>query len=400
MQTIVKNEKGLFASPSSSSVDGSKFDALRKAAAGKPELLDWLAGFEAACLRNEWGSGKHRRSALMLSNTLGGLGNETATWDIAAMDLRAWWDRLEELRSSLPAALGSWKPDGGFASEGLDEIDAALPKKAAVARAKAMVLEELEAGWEAKGGQAWAIWMGSPREQGYMDDKKRPAGAAGARLFESAAAAMRTAKAAKFGGERGPAAIVRLRVECVKIESSEPGSPCAAVRSHMARREALEIQESLEEASIDDIRRALGEPVADGAPAAEAPAEGSLAGREEGYACWIEGQAGSWREDSGFVNIRGAVGPLTGAVLKPTVKGAQQKGWSGQSSIVRVACWPVAIDDLVGEPIVASLSCAIAWEQEQAASDALRKQDAQTLKARAQALESGQAAPRRRARSL
>jgi hypothetical protein len=266
-----------------------------------------------------------------------------------------------------------------------------------------MEMTELEPGWEAKGGHAWAIWMGSAREQGYMDDKKRPAGASAARLFESEAAALRTAKAAKFGGERGPAAIVRVGVECQEIVKSEPGANCAAPKMQMALREARELDAVLEEASLEEIRRVLGEAPEIEEAESSMPKEGSLAGREDGYACWVDvpssnGNAGR----CGFLNIRNELGPLLGAALRATPEGAQSKSgyWNSNTAIVKVSCAPISVDAKLGEPEIASLQTAIAWEAAESAKAALQKQGAQALKDRASKLESGAAQPRRKSRSL
>lgn len=406
MTCIVKNEKGLFASPSHEYIATAAVEGAQKVAEhlGDEVAKQWLADLRKAYPTTEQrGYWKNQSTVLVSAPVPGGMGNETAKWEQSASDLRSSWDALERLASSRAKALAGLDKAAQSLptlAEQLKAIDDGLPKKALWARVKKYTLEELEPGWEAKGGDAWAIWMGSPREQGYMDDKKRPAGAASARLFESAAAAERTAKAAKFGGDRGPAAIVKLRVQALEIVSSQPGAKCEAVRQTIAAREAQDIRDALEEASLDDIRLALGEPASEPQEALEAPAEGSLAGREDGYACWVD-FSHQEHARSGFVNIRSQLGPLTSAVLKATEKAASQKTtYWGESTIVKVSCSPVEISAVIGEPALSSVKAAIAWEQSVAASEALKKQDADTLRQRAQALSSGEAAPRRRARSL
>jgi hypothetical protein len=407
MPCIVKNEKGLFAGASAAWMKTSNMEALEKAAskANDESAKAWLASLrEVFCKRErktQWGHSIDELHALPIP---GGLGNETAQWDQGAVELQEAWVKMEACVLARPKALAALdKAAAGneVLKHHLKNLDDQLPKKATMARVRKYTLEDLVPGWEARGGDAWAIWMGSPREQGYMDDKKRPAGAASARLFESAAAAERTAKAAKFGSDRGPAAIVKLRVEALEIVSSEKGSKCEAVRQCIAEREGQEIRSALEEASLDDIRLALGE-----APSSEpqerliAPQEGSLAGREDGYACWVDVDHERCSK-RGFVNIRSELGPLTSAVLKPTEKAAAQKSsYWGEVSVVKVSCSPVEIAALIGEPALSSVNAAIAWEQSVAASEALRKQDADTLRQRAAALSSGEAAPRRRVRSL
>lgn len=409
MPTTVANEKGLFSSPLHCHIDGKSFDVLTKASSADAESNAWLSRLLAIAPRDvQLGSSfiRHRGGSapLFMQNLPGGFSNETTQWDMSSSELIARWRDVAELIAQWPGVSKRLCTLPG-AEAHVKSLGECLPKKAILDRIKNCVLKDLEPGWEADGGAAWAIWMGSPRELGYMDDKKRPAGAASARLFESPAAAERTAKAAKFGSDRGPAAIVRLRVECIAIESSDPGASCEAPRRKMAQREAQELIDSLEEASLDDIRRALGEQVvSDRSSLAQPPATGSLAGREEGFACWVD-RTSSHSLDarkSGFVNIRSGLGPLTGAVLTSSAKASAQKSgyWAGETSVVKVACWPEAIESVIGEPNRISIDAAIAWESEQAAQAALSRQNADTLKARANALRSGEAAPRKRARSL
>lgn len=399
MPTTVKNDKGLFSSPATNYLNAEDFEAIKTTLHDKPEWQSWLAEFVAACHLQYHGWSKEsypKRHTYQLSNVPGGFSNETHLWSQTPEELRAIWKRSADLRASMP----SFKNLPAHLNEALKSLESALPKKATFERMNGFILTHLEPGWEAVGGEAWAIWMGSARELGYMDDKKRPAGAAAARLFESQAAAERTARAARFGSDRGPAAIVRLVVECEAIVESDPGATCAAPRHQIAQRESREIADSLEEASLDDIRRALGESPSESIPSAEPPPEGSLAGRETGFACWVDSDHG--RVDCGFSNIRGDLGPLTGAILKPNAKAASQASgsWRGRASVVQVSCRPVSIDALIGEPQVSALKAAIAWEGQQAAEAALQKQSADALKQRAAALESGAAQPRRRSRSL
>ena len=398
MPVMLKNEKGLFARQERLSiVDADDFARLSALAASRPcpAAQPWLADLRGVCEDAGSGWGKSKRTLMCLGNMPGGFVNESQPWAVDRSGLARSWEAYGRLREGWAAARSELAA-AGAQEKTLAEMDKALPSKAALAKLSKLSVEEREPGWQAKGGLAWAVWMGSERELGYMDGKKRPAGAASARLFESAAAATRTAKAADFGGERGPAAIVRLRVECVAIER-ERGSPkCDPVRLQMARREAEELRDSLEESSLEQIRHALGEASSamSSEPAPEPPPAGSLAGREEGFACWVGGQ-----DEGGFLNIRSGTGPLTGALLHANLAKSMQAGW-GDMAVVRVACWPEAIEAKIGEPNASSLGAAIAWEQEVARAEALRRQDADALRRRASELESGAAQPRRRARSL
>jgi hypothetical protein len=104
----------------------------------------------------------------------------------------------------------------------------------------------------------------------------------------------------------------------------------------------------------------------------------------------------------GFLNIRNELGPLPGAALRASADGAQSKAgyWNSNVSIVKVSCAPISVDAKLGEPEIASLEAAIAWESAESAKAALQKQGAQALRGRAEQLESGTAQPRRKSRSL
>lgn len=407
MPTSVKNDKGLFSRPSAVHVDADAFEAVAAACSGDPLAQAWVDSARAASFpqKIQWLA---RAEAYPLGHALafelipGGFSNETHLWAPSSSELLARWGTLATLRSEWDALSKKLKHKGVDVQ--IDQLRKQLPTSAALARARQCVLEDLGFGWEARGGMAWAIWMGVPGECGYMDDHKRPAGAASARLFESAAAAERTANAAKFGSIRGPAAIVRVRVECVAVAASPKGARCESPRLAIAEREARELLDFLEEASLDDIRLALGEPSAAlsgpaAAPPPPPPAP-SLAGRQTGYACWVDpiapgpndiGSAG------GFVNIRGDLGPLAGAVLKSSCSPA---AWAASVSFVQVACSPDAIESLIGQPWLDPVRLAIDTERSQAAAASLARQSADALRQRAAALSSGRAAPRRRAGAL
>ena len=312
------------------------------------------------------------------------------------MALDAHWKALTELRESFEKL----KTKSGISSAIIDKF---LPSKAELKRVLTCVVVDLEPGWEARAGVAYAIWMGRSADKGYMDEYKLPVGSAGARLFESAAAATRTAKAAKFGadGVRGPAAIVRLVIEPVEVlmaESSKGNTP----RQAIAELEAAEIEAALEEASSEDIAEALGESPA---PMLPAPNIGR-AGRQEGFACWSENLL--WSSDhkgtsqlstQGFVNIRGDLGPLTSAVLAVDAHQARSKNW-GDGCVVKVALRPVEIVEILGQPEILGLESCIAWEAESARRTALAKQTGEVLRARAAALLSGAASRKARSNRL
>ena len=405
MPTTIKNEKGLFLSSKLVGIDASMFESIASVLSSDPEGIQWIQTVRALTRIEQSYNSNHKGIShkypynhfLYFSELPSGFGNETQLWESSSAKIRSNWNQLVELISQWSQL--SKKISPLTHKDQLKYFKTAFPSSKTIQKALTYHFTDLTPGWEAQGGDAWAIWMGSAREQGYMDDKKRPAGAASARLFESPSAAARTARLAKFGGDRGPAAIVRLHVECLDITSSDPGASCEAPRMIMAQREAHELMEAIEDASIDQIRRALGEPTNQAQNVLTTPPESSLAGCEEGFACWVERDVGHCHS-SGFVNIRYELGPLTSAVLKKKAADARKNYWQGHTSIIKVGCRPIAIEELIGEPNVNSVESAIAWETEQAAINNLRKQDAQTLRDRAKALESGEATPRKRTRSL
>jgi hypothetical protein len=283
-----------------------------------------------------------------------------------------------------------------------------LPSASAVKKLKDVVVEEAGAHTAARAGRAFAIWMGAARTVGYMDTKKNPAGAAGARLFESAAAAERTARAARFGDDkdRGPAAIVELAIEPVALDGGA-GRP-EPVLAELARLERDQLQEALESASLDRIRSMLGEASAPEPEAAPLDAttlkELEIAGAQDGWAVWMDySGAHANKEHAGFLNQRDGVGPLVGAVLHESKDKAERKTgyWhsSAQAALLRVTARPVAIASMIGAANVAPVELAIDHEMEVAQAKALKKANADSLRERAKALESGAVQPVARPRA-
>lgn len=326
-----------------------------------------------------------------LQHCPGGYGHRTHAWEQSASELRQAWTDLLALRSLWnlvrPQLLsGAWPvspaaflaPPGPTLKEACSAIESFIPKEAAMKRHLGAIFTDLEPGWEAQGGVAFAIWMGGPK-QGFMSDTKRPVGAAAARLFESTEAAAHKLRALHLGLSHERAAIVRMRVEIVGIESSEPGAHGHAPRMAIAKREARELEDSLNQASLDDIARALGADV----PASPIPHQrDTLSGRQEGFACWIDGPGGH----GGFINPFGDKGSLLSATLKATAEAAFRRGSGGPATIVRVTCQPVAIERIVGEPDVTRLKASIACEEEVVRCEALARQSAETLRERAREL--------------
>lgn len=412
MPTTVANDKGLFATDSDSRMPAHVYEGLKLACGGAPRCKAWVESLRPLLkLENtHWKSDVYPSSHnYTLSLMPGGYSNETQLWDERPQDLRASWSSMLALRKEWESvskllAKADW-PEAvqaralqlglGELGDAILTIDHILPKKAALEKALACNFTDLAPGWEAEGGDAYAIWMGSARELGYMDDKKRPAGAASARLFESAAAASRTAKAARFGvgGSRGPAAIVKLAVEPVDILFAQ-GSSGEAPRSAISELEAAEISAALEEASPEEIAQALGGEQ----PAMPAPPQIGRAGCQLGYASWIDRPKLS-EGPQGFVNIRSELGPLTSAVLSLHEHFAHSKTGAG-GCVVKVALRPVEIMERLGAPKTSGLEACIAWEAESARRAALAKQTGQALRERAAALQSGASAPRVRSSRL
>lgn len=405
MPSSAANAKGLFCKPKRMSVHAESFELVAQACEGHATGRNFIALLRKLSWPGTMPGGAQLYPAgWFMCHQLcpGGYGHRTHAWEQSASELRKAWSDLLELRSRwdsvhLGLLSGAWPrtgaallapPGPATLREACAEIESFIPRQAAMKRHLGAVFADLEPGWEARGGEAYAIWMGGAK-LGFMSDTKRPVGAAAARLFESVEAAAHKLRAVHLGASQRRAAIVRMRVELVAIESSEPGSSAHGPRMAIASREARELEDSLIEASLDEITRALGE-VSEPGSFPHAPRD-PVAGRQEGFACWVDGAGGQ----KGFVNPLGEVGSLQSATLKATAEAAARRGSTGQITIVRVACWPVAIEGLTGTPDLSRLAAAIAWEEEAERREALARQSAQALRERARVLSSGEAAPRR-----
>lgn len=176
-------------------------------------------------------------------------------------------------------------------------------------------------------GEGWAVWMEAG--QGWMDDKKRPGPLGAARMFESAAGCLRTAKAACFGSNhgRGPAAIVKIALEPIGFDPSSPIDSRVVdadpVRASIARREAKEIGEAIETGA--------------------AVCHDETSGCSFGWATWIF-HPNSSNEKAGFVSHRNTLGPLCGAQLS----NEPVRQW-GASCLVNVRLRPTDIFERLGD---------------------------------------------------
>lgn len=323
-----------------------------------------------------------------------GWGNEHNPVNTTKENVEKEWETLKAIRAQYKKAVVIFDK----VSWDLKELDTNLPKESSLKKSASWIVEEVDPNAAARAGFGWAIWMGSPRELGYMDGKKRPAGAASARLFESEAAAVRTAKAARFGTDRGPAAIVKLMIEPLELVESSGGGD--EVRAEMARIESASITQALEEASLERLQAVLGDSSAVNVAIPEDP-EGSLAGSDTGYALW---RGYKDMDGSGYVNYNGGAGPLNGALLRSSLKDVKNNMYSYGAveghTVVKVKARPVEIGQLIGEPNVKELNEAIELEHQRQEAASLSKANVEALKARAAALQSGAAQPAPRRRSL
>jgi hypothetical protein len=402
MGCSIKNEKGLYGS--CHRIELCLVSSMEKALKAVQESsalteAERLVGIECARLilsipgRHQVGHGPRAAAHVILTAWPNRWVNGQQKLGLSEPEVKKEWELAARVRELIAKALPVFDKAGWV----LAELEAALPKASAIKRMSGWTVQEATPEAAARAAEAWAIWMGGPRELGYMDGKKRPAGAASARLFESVGAARRTAKAAQFGGERGPAAIVKLMIEPLEVMEGAKGM--AAVRRELARAESETLERSMEEASLDRLREALGE-----APAREIQTieEGSLAGSDEGYARW----SGGWQNtEGGFVNYSGELGPLGGALLHASEGAAKNAGYWNKSTaedgVAKVRARPVEICESFGEPNVKELKKAIEMEHGREQAEALARAGEAALKARAEALRTGAAQPvPRRPRSL
>lgn len=403
MSCAIKNEKGL--NGACQPIALAPVSALQKIAQGVDDGAHGLTEAEAklasemaALLLSLPGRGaKHWHNKgndwVLLQAWPSGWANAQQAVKTSMAEVKKEWEVVAKARALLPKAAPALKKIG----RELAELDESIPKAPAIKRMGAWTVEEAGPEAAARSAEAFAIWMGGPRELGYMDGKKRPAGAASARLFESAGAALRTAKAAGFDVRRGPAAIVRLLIEPLEVVGESRGMN--AVRAELSRIESEALERSMEEASLERLREALGEAPP---PEIQTIEEDSLAGAEEGYARWTVG----WREnEAGFLNYDTTPGPLGGAMLHATEAQARQQGYyqtsATEDGVAKVRARPIEICERLGEPNVKELSKAIEIERDREQAEALAKVGQEALKARAEALRSGAAQPApRRSRSL
>jgi predicted NAD-dependent protein-ADP-ribosyltransferase YbiA (DUF1768 family) len=97
--------------------------------------------------------------------------------------------------------------------------------------------------------EAWMVFGKS----GYLDDKGQCAPLSRARMFESAAAAIRTVKSKKWTSWK----VVKARVEAVGLEKFPGDTEDDRLSGAMARQEEKKLMAALENASIEQLKERL-----------------------------------------------------------------------------------------------------------------------------------------------
>lgn len=139
-------------------------------------------------------------------------------------------------------------------------IDSHVPKNFKLDKANKYLITPFSPLDYHRSNNAFAIFMAGT-EKGFMNDNKKPTAIGSVRLFESKAAAERTAKAALFGspsGGRGPALIVQLEVTAQNVAFTIDSKPATgSILEHFALLEAKEIENAIEDASFNSLLQRL-----------------------------------------------------------------------------------------------------------------------------------------------
>lgn len=355
----LSNEKGLMAR--FEVIPIIKKEVVEKLAEREDALGDFLRVLSKGCGTNKiWNSMSTKKADEWLTappwptswaNESGTAEGTEADWEATKVFMRRLREGLDEHGEELKKE--AEKIDERLSGERLEGMWSRVPSAKQIAKvSKEARVKEAGAEAFARGGTAWAIWM--EKEKGYMDAKKRGSGIEKARLFESSAAAKRTAVAARFGEgkERGPAAVVEIAIEATAIiecegSASERTNP---VRAELARREAEELTRALDfEGETTEAR-------------------GDEWG--EAIALWL---MHPWKEGeyAGFRNARGCEGPLAGAQLY------DEKSWRsalrGSDAGVRVRVRPTRVSERLGEAPAKEVEEKIARGAAALAGEALRR---------------------------
>ena len=138
-------------------------------------------------------------------------------------------------------------------------LDIVAPDWAPISRLKTLLghlsVEEANASNGLSATDCFAIFL--TEEDGYLNDKGEIAPLAGARLFESvAAAAQRTIRSQK----REKAIVVKIHAQAIAVVAETlPESGIGAFGKVLAETEARQLQEALAHASLDQLRQRVTE---------------------------------------------------------------------------------------------------------------------------------------------
>jgi len=137
-------------------------------------------------------------------------------------------------------------------------LDIVAPDWAPISRLKTLLghlsVEEANASNGLSATDCFAIFL--TEEDGYLNDKGEIAPLAGARLFESVAAAQRTIRSQK----REKAIVVKIHAQAIAVVAETlPESGIGAFGKVLAETEARQLQEALAHASLDQLRQRVTE---------------------------------------------------------------------------------------------------------------------------------------------
>lgn len=372
MPCIVRNDKGLCAGHSPALIIAghelaelqSRLGALAEPIPDKDREILSRALSDLASLPYETSPAQAHRPPNKAMISLAGWNNAAQPLPLSAAAFDEQTRRLLSLARAKPdllrlAHLLHGERSLGFALE-------RVPSESSLLKIASHRVEPIGAESNAAPSEGYAIWM--EQGQGWMDLKKRPSGLQSARLFESEAAAERTAKAAGFGdgARRGPAAIAQIALEPIEIVRRSPNAGIVAADGAISAREAALLASAL----------ALGD--AFSLESAESLSSQGLASAEEGYAFWSRSPS----EDdspSGFLNKDQTRGPLSGAMLFDSEGRAASFGVGGyyrgefEFAIAKVRARPVSVASRLGAAPAALVEASCSLERDRALREALAK---------------------------
>lgn len=198
-----------------------------------------------------------------------GWSNSMQTIEISADMLLQQWKSFENITKAITVfqnTLNFSDDDNHFfqhskCSQFFTSLKAALPSKFNFQSTSKYLISDFSPLDYHRSNEAFAIFMAGS-SKGFMNDSKKAASIGCARLFESKAAALRTAKAANFGATslqtRGPAFIVQLDVQAQYCAfTSDKKTPAGCIQEHFALLEAKAIENAIEESSFNTLLERL-----------------------------------------------------------------------------------------------------------------------------------------------